>query len=445
MDKLYALRLRSIWTTFWKEHFSYWMVCLYLIFEYVRPQAILPALDVLPWEKVFIGLAALGLVADRQRRWVRDQANVWITLFLLAILLSTLFAEYPGVSISHWFDFFSWYLIYFLIINTVNTGRRYFLFLGIYILASFKLSLFGARTWALHGFSFTSWGISGPPGFFENSGELSVQMLMFSPIAYELAIFLKKHVSGIKFWSLLAIPLTGVMTVLGASSRGAQVALAAQGLFVAYQRRLNWKVLGVIALLACGAYAMLPLQERMRLSAVGSDDTSIQRLDYLKAGVEMIREHPLFGVGYFNFPEDYARHYPLQLFHGSAQLPHNIFIQVGTDCGLIGLAIFGLLIFRIFKATRDIRRTCAANANAPAFAIPVARGLATAACGFLVAGQFVSIAYYPFFWINLALTVSLTNVVAREGAQAVTGRAASAVALKAKARDSRKRAAMQAG
>jgi hypothetical protein len=33
----------------------------------------------------------------------------------------------------------------------------------------------------------------------------------------------------------------------------------------------------------------------------------------------------------------------------------------------------------------------------------------------VIAGQFNTVSYYPFLWINLALTVSLANIVRRAG------------------------------
>ena len=127
----------------------------------------------------------------------------------------------------------------------------------------------------------------------------------------------------------------------------------------------------------------------------------------------MIENHPVLGVGYFNFAPVYALHNPNKLWHGTAQLPHNIFIQVGTDAGLLGLGVFLMLIYRNLKGPRDIRRVCERNKDSPAFAPSVARGLAITTWGFVIAGQFNTVAYYPFLWINLALTVSLGNIVTR--------------------------------
>lgn len=414
MDKLYTLNPKALWSQFRKEHFAFWMVCFYMALQYFDPLEIYHDLAFIPWDKVAIALAILAVPMDPCRRWVRDATNVWMTLFLVVILLASALATYPSISWNHWFDFVGWYVIYFLIINTVTTAERYFIFLAIFLVANFKMSLFGARTWIERGFGYASWGLQGPPGFFQNSSDFSSEMLMFAPIAFELALFVKPYVRRVTHWFLMLGAVTGALTVLGATSRGTQVALAFQGAWVASQRK-KVKVLVAVAVFAALGYALLPGAEKARFTSVGTDNTSIQRLDYWRAGLKMIETHPVLGIGYFNFSAVYAAQYPDKLWHGTAQLPHNIFIQVGTDTGLVGLGIFLVLIYRNLKIARVIRRVCEKNDEAPAFAPSVARGLIITTWGFVIAGQFNTVAYYPFLWINLALAVALGNIVSRAG------------------------------
>jgi putative inorganic carbon (hco3(-)) transporter len=236
-------------------------------------------------------------------------------------------------------------------------------------------------------------------------------MLMFSPIAFELALFIKPFARRVTYWFVMGGAITGAMSVLGASSRGSQVALAFQGVWIAVHRKLKVSIVIGIVLLAGVGYVLLPAGEKARFANVGKDSTSVQRLDYWKAGLKMIETHPVLGVGYYNFAPVYAAHDRAHLWRGKAQLPHNIFIQVGTDSGLIGLGIFMMLIYRNLKVARDIRRACAKDPEVPAFAAAVARGLTITTWGFVIAGQFNTVAYYPFFWMNLALTVSLASIV----------------------------------
>lgn len=417
MERLYTLNPKALWAQFRKEHFAFWMVCFYLFLQYFDPLRIYATLSSLPLDKVAICMALLSLPMDPRRRWVRDSTNIWMTLFLAIIFIASAVAIYPSISWSHWFDFVDWYVIYFLIITVVTTTERYFLFLAIFLVANIKMSIFGARTWAERGFSFTNWGLEGPPGFFNNSSDFSSEMLMFAPVAFELALFVKPHVRRVTYWFLMLGAITGAMTVLGASSRGSQVALAFQGAWIAIQRKLKMKVLIGIVLVAGIGYALLPAAEKARFQSAGTDKTSVQRLDYWREGVKMIEHHPFLGVGYFNFAPVYASHASDKLWHGKAQLPHNIFIQVGTDAGLIGLCIFLILIYRNLKIAGDIRRKCVESKSAPAFALSVARGLVITTWGFVVAGQFNTVSYYPFLWINLALTVSLADIVRRTAEQ----------------------------
>jgi putative inorganic carbon (HCO3(-)) transporter len=413
MEILYSLNPKVLWAQFKREHFAFWMICAYLILQYFDPLMIYHRLDFLPLDKITLCLALIALPLDPQRRWVRDSTNIWMTLFLLVIIAASALATYPSISWSHWFDFVGWYIIYFLIINTVTTPERYFIFVLIFLLANMKMSFYGARTWVQRGFGFSSWGLQGPPGFFENSSDFSSEMLMFAPVAFELALFVKSYGRRLAHWFLMLGAVTGAMSVLGASSRGSQLALTFQMSWIAIQRKLKLKILIAIVVVGALGYALLPAAEKARFRAAGTDNTSIQRLDYWKAGIHMIESHPVLGIGFFNFAPVYASHASDKLWHGQAQLPHNIFIQVGTDAGLTGLAIFLMLIYRNLALTREVRRICARNKRVPAFAPSVARGLVITTWGFVVAGQFNTVTYYPFLWINLALAVSLANIVRR--------------------------------
>jgi putative inorganic carbon (hco3(-)) transporter len=413
MEDFYALRIKPMWAYFRRERLVFWMICGYLFVEYVRPQSIYPAIDVLPWASVFLmGAAGLWLI-DRREKWVGDPVNKWLTLFLLVLIASCANAYYPEKSWPHLRDFYIWLIVYFCIINVVNTPKRYFIFLLIFLLASFKISLFSAKTWALRGFAYTSWGLQGPPGFFQNSGELAIQMLMFSPLALELARFLKPWLTKVKYYALLLFPITGAMTVMGASSRGGQVGLVYQLYHSILKGNISFKTIVLVATLGATAFWLLPDEQKNRFSKAGDDKTSQQRLLYWKHGLEMIEEHPFLGIGYFNFPTYYERFHRDDMLYETAQLPHNIFIQVGTDSGVTGLFIFLMIVYRNFRTTAEIRKLTEAERDTKPY-YRLARGLDSALWGFLIAGQFVTVTYYPYLWINLALSVALKNVVKRE-------------------------------
>lgn len=404
-EDFYSLRIGAVWQHFKSESFAFWMICAYLFLEYVRPQSIYPALDILPWTQLAVIGAFLGCFTDKTVRWVSSPINMLLIAFLFVILISSYFAYFPAVSYRNLEKYYLWMIIYFLIINIVNSRRRFFIFICIFLVASFKLSLSLALTWAKRGFSFTDWGLMGPPGFFQNSGELAIQMLVFWPIAWAFTQFAKPNVSRFYYFLLLLMPITAIMVILGASSRGAQLALVCQLVVMNYRYVFNPKILASILVVLALIWVFLPDEQKQRFETMGEDGTSRQRLLYWENGIKMIEKNPVLGVGYFNFAPYFDRYYPEDLLLGDAQLPHNIFIQVGTDAGVLGLSLLLAMFLSAIFTSKKISE-CSSKDNTAY----IGKFLNLSLLGFVVAGQFVTVTYYPFLWVHLSLVVALGNI-----------------------------------
>lgn len=409
MEELYVFQIKKMWSVFKREHFSFWMICCYLVFEMVRPQALFPSINFLPWAQIFILLSFVGAFVDPKVKWTGSTSNVWITLFLLSIIASTFTAYYPAISKDRFIDFFNWFVIYFLIINIINTKERFYIFLMIFVVACAKIAVGTSKSWASRGFSFTSWGLMGPRGYFQNSGELAILMLVLFPLAFFIYLALKPTARRWERYALLVFWICPILTVLGASSRGSQIALFLQ--MVLIFRKSLFKIKPLIGVLTFSTllFFLLPDEQKERFANTGSDKTSQQRLLYWKNGWEMMIENPALGVGYFNFIPYYENYYPQDMLYERAELPHNIFIQVGTDTGFIGLFFYLMIIIFCLRCARKI----ALDKSLDQIWRAIAAGLGYGVFGFLIAGQFVTVAYYPFLWISLSLIVCLQQITRR--------------------------------
>lgn len=409
-EDLFSLKPSKLWGYFKSESFAFWMICAYLFFEYVRPQSIIQSLDILPWTQLSILGAMIGCFFDRSVKWVSSIFNFLMLAFLFVIVLSSLNAYWPSISYKNLSNIYTWVVIYFVIILTINSRRRFFIFLIIFLLASFKISASLALTWAKRGFSFTGWGLMGPPGFFQNSGELAIQMVVYWPVALALSLFLKPYLSKWTYRLCLAMPVTAWAVILGSSSRGGQLALVVQFSIKYLKQIFKPKTLITIGLFAWLFWTLLPDEQKLRFSMAGEDKTSQQRLLYWKNGWDMMLDHPILGVGYFNYIPYYEIYYTEDMLYRSAQLPHNSFIQVGTDSGFLGLGIYLAIVILAFGSIRALSKE---NCGRLSMEAALASGFNYSLIGFLVAGQFVTVAYYPFLWIHLAMIVSLRNIAAR--------------------------------
>src|SRR5690606_18831128 len=144
---------------------------------------------------------------------------------------------------------------------------------------------------------------------------------------------------------------------LGSSSRGGQLALVVQLLIKYYKNIFRVKSLIIIVAIVTIGWALLPQEQKDRFTEAGQDKTSEQRLLYWKNGIDMLGDHPFVGVGYFNFIPYYERYYPEGMLYESAELPHNIFIQVSSELGWMGFIPYLALIASGMLAARAVRVT----------------------------------------------------------------------------------------
>ena len=404
VEDFYFLKIGNMWRYMKTQHFSFWMICCYIFFEYTRPQAIYPSIDILPWAQTFIILSMVGAVIDPTVKWVSSPMNWLMNLFAALIFISSIYAVYPDISREHYIDFYSWYVVYYLIINIVNTKERFYIFILIILISSAKIAIGTSKAWVLRGLSFTNWGLMGPPGYFANSGELAILMLMLFPVAYYLYTYLKPKINKWEKIILIVFWVTPVLTILGASSRGAQIALGIQLLIMFRKKIFRIKQLIGLFILISVIYSLLPEQQKERFEAAGKDKTSIQRLLYWKHGLDMIKEYPILGVGFFNFPAYYENYFSEDMLYKRAQLPHNILIQVGTDIGIFGLILYIFMLTVPFGIQYRIK-------NDSGIILVIMSGTNVGLLGFIVAGQFVTVAYYPFFWVGSGVVVAGASII----------------------------------
>lgn len=418
MENLYALRIRSLLQAFGRERMSFWLISFYIFLEYVRPQTAYPIIDIIPWAQTAILLTIAFFLIERNRMSVKNGASTLLVLFLLTILLSSALAYKPAASFDKIDIFLVWFIVYFLVINIVNTESRFFLFLGLFLLWTFKMTLHGFLSWASRGFAHAEWGVTGAPGWFHNSGEFGIQLAFIIPLFLYFIWALRQYWSKIKLFAMLALPVTAIGSVIATSSRGALLGAGAAILWMAIQSKKKVVVAALLVVpLAFIVYKSLPQETASRFDTVGTDRTSQSRLERWKDGMEIMGDYPVLGIGYGNWREYYGDRYRPRSYRQlsgpgqGAGLSHNIFIDAGAELGYVGLGVFLLLILSTFVTNYRTRKAALALDNK--FHYFMAHAFDAGMIGFLVSASFVSVLFYPYFWIALAFTVALNNVATK--------------------------------
>lgn len=408
-DAFRALQPRALKRVAAQQPASFWFLCAYFFIEYVRPQSVWESLAILPWGTLFLALTLGGLLLAPIRGREFTAIDAGMVAYSLIILLSSITSTFPVASRNGWMLFFNWILVYVLVTQIVNDPRRYLLFLLLFLLWSFKMSNYGTRTFAARGFSFAGWGATGAPGWFQNSGEFAIQMCVFIPMAYYFFYGIKDRANVWVFrLGILAMVGTAVISLVASSSRGGQLAGGLVLLVLIAQSRHQIRGTVLAGLVMCLMWVLTPAQQKARFQSMGDDGTSQSRLTYWKDGIEILKEHPLLGIGYDAWEPYYHTHYNP---HG--ELPHNIFVEAGSELGYLGLAGFVFLICATFYMNRKTRRLARKLPDWGGFIRASAFGLDAALVGYLASGFFVTVLYYPYFWVNLAFTGALYETARR--------------------------------
>ncbi len=221
-------------------------------------------------------------------------------------------------------------------------------------------------------------------------------------------------------WMLApTIPLM-VLVLVRTGSRGGFLGLAAVVLgfaVVSFLRttRSARKVSRLALLLCLAAVPFAPPDYKERIVTIFSDEEDYNRtsetgrIAIWKRGMGYAFDHPVFGVGIDNFStaegvlSDVARaRLPGQGFKWS--VTHNAFVQAWAELGLVAgtaflVAVWGAPVMLLRRGRRDGRGGDADSELGPFLALGLL-GMATTSV-------FLSVAYYDFVYINLALATGI--------------------------------------
>jgi O-antigen ligase len=140
--------------------------------------------------------------------------------------------------------------------------------------------------------------------------------------------------------------------------------------------------------------------------------TEPDRLMYWTVALEMIKDHPIIGVGVNSFVKAYPRYeQAFGQFPDIGPYAHNQYLHLTAECGVLGLAVFLGVLVCVFSA---LARRLSQRTVAP-FEAVVAAGLGAGLVAYLINGVLESSLFYsrgaPIFWLVVGLLMATDAIV----------------------------------
>jgi len=190
-------------------------------------------------------------------------------------------------------------------------------------------------------------------------------------------MFLLMWVHQRKWWQLglgLLISTALLLTFTRSVWLGWGVAMLV--ILIATRSKLRYYAYVLPALLLFVIFMPLPLFSRLVSTFDMSQSSNFDRLRMLEAGVEIIKDHPVLGVGPANVKEVYALYKKHDAPRPRPAHLHNNFVQLWAERGILGLLayilLFGLFLRECARAWRGPNRMWAQIGVATAVSLAVA-------------------------------------------------------------------------
>lgn len=151
-----------------------------------------------------------------------------------------------------------------------------------------------------------------------------------------MAVFLELHLGGRGPLLSTLIILGGLYVLKGGYQKFLIISLVALSGIVGF---LLIKNLG---------HAHLPASLSRMFSEDGMQSIAL-RLEYYQSALQCLQEHLFNGVGIGSWPD----YYGLEKLYELEWHPHNIFLEIAAETGLVGLSLFICLIIVVFKKARE--------------------------------------------------------------------------------------------
>ena len=264
----------------------------------------------------------------------------FLVALALLMLLITPFATFPEYSYTKFYDFFRYTICFVFFIKCIPNMSKFEILIWVCLICCLNLS-WEAYIHPEYRYQGRLEGIGTPDS--TDSNLFATVLMMPIPFLINEVLFENKYRKGLALicaaFTLNAIVLCG--------SRGAIIGLIGTALtffFCERDKKVRRKIiLGVF----CAGILFVKLLDptfidRLVATKEGGDSTGSGRTEIWAYGLNMARDYPL-GAGGYAFEYLSPRYIPENLLTGGRRAPHNTYLLLFVEQGILGLSFF--LIF----------------------------------------------------------------------------------------------------
>lgn len=333
----------------------------------------------------------------------RYLATVQARIFFVFLFINFVSYWTMGPKFSIEFSPFMIYLsmtfLFFVVLSIVDTISHLRWTLLAAVAAMGWASLFMVRAWMKH----PMWRPGGATG---DANYFALDACLVIPVAY---LFVRRtKVLWQRGFAFACLILTIFSTFLG-GSRGGMLGLGAAFLWLLWHAPRRFRNFAILVVLITPPLLWSPFSPVRRLiHPVASDVNGEEaRLIAWKAGLRMIEQHPVVGIGLGQFKPK------MDIYADPGtridSIAHNTYLEIAAETGIPNFLVFMALLFYAYRSLSLTRRR--ASSTGPPLVHLAATAVQAGLIGFMVGAFFLSAEHMKLFWLWMFLSMALPSLL----------------------------------
>lgn len=378
----------------------------------------------LPWALMTVVAIGIGcMIAREPKRFVLNPTTGMILAFMLCITLTSVTAMAPYSDVFHkWSGVFKTFFVMLITASLLTSKERIHALIWVMVLS---LAYFGVKG---GGFTIVHGGanrVMGPPDtMITDNNHLAAALLVATPLMNYLRMQSKHRI--VRIGLAITIMLT-LFSVVGSYSRGALLGLLAMSGFLWLKSKQKLAAAVVIPVLVGSVIMFMPPEWMARMHTIDqyqSDDSAEGRLAIWNVAWQMAVHRPLTGAGFMGpYDQNVVDQF---VSNTTSRAVHSIWFEILGEHGFITFFVwFGITISGVVAARRIIRS--ASGVPGLEWCVDLARMSQVSVIAYLVAGTFLSLCYWDFYFTMLVAVAATHEYVRQTLGQTATERRRPAV------------------
>ncbi len=341
------------------------------------------------------------------------QSKLFFVLYGIATFSFLTKSNYSAGHFSPILSYTSFAILFFIVVTITDTELRLRRVLMLSLGSLAFASLYVLREWQKD-FSISA---TARPGFVVgDSNEFALVAAMYLPVAFFLMKEKRRRWEPWYYLGCLAVTLVAVS--LGAS-RGGFLGLVTAFLMAVYRSRRPIRNFALLSAFVVPLVLLLPQSPVRRLrQPTYADQVAVENRQVVwKAGLEMVKTHPFFGVGLGNFKNVVAMYEPPTITK-VRNLAHNTFLEYAAELGIPTFLVFVALLFSTYRSLENVRQQALLSGHR--MLELASQGFQCGLAGYSVSAFFVSAEYVKNLWLMIFLSACMVALAKQPTEERIT-------------------------